>query len=489
MNTEDTNWEEEENLPPPTPEEETQALVNAIRRSRGFRLLFVQCSPQAGQEVIQNVTEELPQKKIATLSLDKAIDKLYPLLEAYQDQEVLFIRGLEQSLLAYETEKRDQGWNTEEIYSYNWHGVPRILNHLNQQREQFRDNFPLCFVFLLPRFAIDYFIHRCPDFYDWRSGSFQISSDDTGLRDTSSDLYNWEWALSLNLQERQQEILNIQSQLKHQSLLLPERASLSNQKAILLHIERRYSEAIASYDKALEIKPDYHEAWNNRGIAFYYLQRYSEAIASYDKALEIKPDDHEAWNNRGIAFYYLQRYSEAIASYDKALEIKPERHETWYNRGYALGNLQRYSEAISSYDKALEIKPDYHVAWNNRGLALGDLQRYSEAISSYNKALEIKPDYHVAWNNRGLALGNLQRYSEAIASYNKALEIKPDYPKALYNKACCYALQGKIDLAIQNLNKAIQLNPKECIKMAKNDSDFDNIRADVRFQKLFEEDC
>ena len=174
MNTEDPNWEEEENLPPPTPEEETQALVNAIRRSLGFRLLFVQCSPQKGQEVIEKVTEELPQKKIAVLSLDDAIDKLYPLVEKYKDQEVLFIRGLELSLLGYEAEKRAEGWNTEEIYAYSWHGVPRILNHLNQQREQFRDNFPLCFVFLLPRFAIDYFIHRCPDFYDWRSGSLQI---------------------------------------------------------------------------------------------------------------------------------------------------------------------------------------------------------------------------------------------------------------------------------------------------------------------------
>jgi tetratricopeptide (TPR) repeat protein len=60
-------------------------------------------------------------------------------------------------------------------------------------------------------------------------------------------------------------------------------------------------EAIASYDKALEIKPDYHEAWNNRGNALGDLGRLEEAIASYDKALEIKPDYHEAWYNRGIA--------------------------------------------------------------------------------------------------------------------------------------------------------------------------------------------
>ncbi|MEA5614969.1 tetratricopeptide repeat protein, partial [Nodularia spumigena] len=58
-------------------------------------------------------------------------------------------------------------------------------------------------------------------------------------------------------------------------------------------------EAVASYDRALEFKPDYHQAWNNRGYALRNLGRYEEAIASFDKALEIKPDYHQAWYNRG----------------------------------------------------------------------------------------------------------------------------------------------------------------------------------------------
>jgi tetratricopeptide (TPR) repeat protein len=44
-------------------------------------------------------------------------------------------------------------------------------------------------------------------------------------------------------------------------------------------------DAIASFDKALELKPDLHEAWNNRGNALNDLGRWEEAIASYDKAL------------------------------------------------------------------------------------------------------------------------------------------------------------------------------------------------------------
>jgi tetratricopeptide (TPR) repeat protein len=58
--------------------------------------------------------------------------------------------------------------------------------------------------------------------------------------------------------------------------------------------------AITSYDRALQIKPNFHEAWNNRGINLANLGQYETAITSYDRALQIKPDLHEAWNNRGL---------------------------------------------------------------------------------------------------------------------------------------------------------------------------------------------
>jgi len=152
-------------------------------------------------------------------------------------------------------------------------------------------------------------------------------------------------------------------------------------------------------------------------VAFWFEQGYQKlingdfigAIASYDKALEIKPDDHEAWYNRGIALGNLGRFEQAIASYDRVLEIKPDFHPAWSDRGIVLDNLGRFEEAISSFDQALEIQPDFHLAWTNRGVALGNLGRWAEAIASYDRALAIKPDFHEAWYERGNALRNLGR--------------------------------------------------------------------------------
>ncbi|WP_225902937.1 tetratricopeptide repeat protein [Pseudanabaena yagii] len=220
-----------------------------------------------------------------------------------------------------------------------------------------------------------------------------------------------------------------------------------------------YEEVIASYDRAVEIKPDYHEAWYNRGIALDNLGRYEEEIASYDQAVAIKPDLHQAWYNRGVALDNLGRYEEEIASYDQAVAIKPDKHEAWNNRGVALVNLGRNEEAIASYDRAVAIKPDKHEAWNNRGIALGNLGRYEEAIASYDRAVEIKPDFHEAWNNRGIALDNLGRYEEAIASYDRAVAIKPDFHEAWYNRGFALGNLGRYEEAIASYDRAVAIKP------------------------------
>ncbi|MHC5927506.1 tetratricopeptide repeat protein [Nostoc sp.] len=167
--------------------------------------------------------------------------------------------------------------------------------------------------------------------------------------------------------------------------------------------------AIASYDRAIEIKPDNDSAWYNRGITLDNLGRFEEAIASYDRAIEIKPDNDSAWINRGITLDKLGRFEEAIASYDRAIEIKPDNDSAWINRGITLDKLGRFEEAIASYDRAIEIKPDDDSAWYNRGITLRSLGRFEEAIASFDKAIEIKPDDHQVWVNRGIVAGNATR--------------------------------------------------------------------------------
>jgi Uncharacterized protein conserved in bacteria len=150
--------------------------------------------------------------------------------------------------------------------------------------------------------------------------------------------------------------------------------------------------AIAAYEKALEIDPKYHMAWNGLGNALKDLGRYTEAIAAYEKALEIDPKFDHAWSNLGVSLGYLGRYNEAIAALEKALEIYPKYHHAWNNLGNALHNLGRYNEAIAALEKALEFSGNQKwQAWVTRGWAFIYSGRYIEAIQNWDEGLqEIK---------------------------------------------------------------------------------------------------
>jgi len=65
------------------------------------------------------------------------------------------------------------------------------------------------------------------------------------------------------------------------------------------------------------------------GKRLYDARKYEEAVASFDKAIEIDPKNADAWNHKGNAIYYFSRFDDAIACYDKAIEIDPKKF-FWY---------------------------------------------------------------------------------------------------------------------------------------------------------------
>ena len=54
--------------------------------------------------------------------------------------------------------------------------------------------------------------------------------------------------------------------------------------------EAEFDEALASYDRAIELEPNNTDAYSNRGLTLHKLNRLNEALASYDRAIKLKPD-------------------------------------------------------------------------------------------------------------------------------------------------------------------------------------------------------
>ena len=105
-------------------------------------------------------------------------------------------------------------------------------------------------------------------------------------------------------------------------------------------------------------------AHNNLGLALVDQGRGDEAVAHYQKALEIKPDDVLAHHNLGNALADRGQAAEALAHYQAVLRIIPDDVEAHFTIAKAL-EQQEIDEAIAHYRKALQIAPDYAGAHNN----------------------------------------------------------------------------------------------------------------------------
>ena len=100
-----------------------------------------------------------------------------------------------------------------------------------------------------------------------------------------------------------------------------------------------------------------HEAWYNRGIALSDLGRKVEAIASYDKAIEIKPDYHEAWNNRGYALLKQGNLLEGFKNIQQSIAIEP-LYPSYCSEAYAYILMNNIDLAIESIQYALSCNSE-----------------------------------------------------------------------------------------------------------------------------------
>jgi tetratricopeptide (TPR) repeat protein len=64
-------------------------------------------------------------------------------------------------------------------------------------------------------------------------------------------------------------------------------------------------------------------------LVLLQLKRYEEAIASFDRAIQIRSDEYQAWYFRGWALVQLRRNDEASACFDKVIQIKPDYRLGW----------------------------------------------------------------------------------------------------------------------------------------------------------------
>jgi tetratricopeptide (TPR) repeat protein len=106
-------------------------------------------------------------------------------------------------------------------------------------------------------------------------------------------------------------------------------------------------EAIVQFEKAIEMRPDYVEAYTNLGAAYGQKGIIGQSISASMRAVELDPHNATAYYNLGNAFGKAGDYEEAFAAFYKAIELDPGYAEPHYGLAvcyYATGHYTRANE-------------------------------------------------------------------------------------------------------------------------------------------------
>ena len=99
-------------------------------------------------------------------------------------------------------------------------------------------------------------------------------------------------------------------------------------------------------------------------------KKYAEAIACYDKVIELDPRSKAAWFNKALVSSHLDKHEEALTCYEEAIRIDPTYARSWCNKGVTCIRLKKIPEAITCFEEAVRLDPTDEIAKRNKTKAL-----------------------------------------------------------------------------------------------------------------------
>jgi len=117
--------------------------------------------------------------------------------------------------------------------------------------------------------------------------------------------------------------------------------------------------------------------------------RQQEAIATYQRVLELDPEQAAAHINLGTLCYNRQDYSKAEQHYRRAIAVDPRYALAYFDLGNVLDETGRVAEAIETYQTALQLAPTYADAHYNLALAFEKIKEPRKALKHWRAYVKL----------------------------------------------------------------------------------------------------
>ncbi len=216
----------------------------------------------------------------------------------------------------------------------------------------------------------------------------------------------------------------------------PRRAAYAHYIHGWIHLEREQSEeAVGAFERALELRPDYAEAYLFLGLVRRKRLEFGQALAALQKAAELSSGDARIRHELGKEYLQADRAAEALGHLKEAARLSPGDPGILYSlfRAYRLNG--RNEEARDVLDRLAEHRERADRSrrhslraseLNNEGVRLEEGGEIRAAVGRYREALDLDPLQTVFRRNLGLALCRLGLWDEGLRELREVLELDPD---------------------------------------------------------------
>jgi tetratricopeptide (TPR) repeat protein len=154
------------------------------------------------------------------------------------------------------------------------------------------------------------------------------------------------------------------------------------------------ADAIAQFEGAVGVKPDFVEALENLAAAHFRAEQYDKAIAAAEKAAGLNPQSAQMVKLIAVAYSKLGDEAKAV-EYEEKLKSFPDTEfsaEELYNMGVIEANKGNDVEAARYFEKAALVKPDFALAHYHLGLCRVRLNDLPGAKTELEKYLSLEPE-------------------------------------------------------------------------------------------------
>lgn len=188
-----------------------------------------------------------------------------------------------------------------------------------------------------------------------------------------------------------------------------------------------HARAVADFGRALRIDAENALAYFERGAVHHDRGAYESAVASYDAALAIQPDFDMALRRRAEALeYVVDPWRGEIAWLDQALAQDPTNVELLNNRCWTRAvNGDDLALALADCDAAIRLNARYGAVLDSRGLVHLKRGDFQAAFADYDAALALEPNNGHYLYGRGLARQGLGAKDEAATDLARAEAAEP----------------------------------------------------------------